>query len=178
MRQAIDSPRAMSLVLGLTLAFLLLPNLRANALNEDEQKCVNTLNKNVHKVSAAYGKALSCCIKDYAKGVSQQSDLAACMQADTKKKIGKSTQKALNDEISQCDTLPATLASSAFENNLTVLSKELDTVEILFGSGVPILTGVNKDEPPDSIKVYLLYLGEIKDIRSGVKEKIPQIPLL
>lgn len=144
MRQAIRSPRAMSLVLGAALAFFILPMARANALNSDEQKCINTLNKNVQKVSAAYGKALSFCMKDYAKGVSQQSDMAACMQADTKGKIGKSTQKALDGESSQCDTLPTTLASSAFENNLTVLSKELDTIEILFGSDVPILTGANK----------------------------------
>ncbi|MFQ5513414.1 MAG: hypothetical protein ACE5FG_03170 [Myxococcota bacterium] len=103
-------------------------------LEKDEQRCINTLNKNLQKVSAARGKALSSCLKDFAKG--DTGSVPACIDADPKGKIGKAEAKASSEEQKQCATVPSVLAGSAAQNNTLVLAKEEALLEIVFGSDV------------------------------------------
>ena len=49
-------------------ALLLFSGAASAQLLKEEEKCVNTANKNAQKIASAQGKDISSCIKDGAKG--------------------------------------------------------------------------------------------------------------
>ena len=79
-----------TLWLAALLAFLICSPEQASAqtLSKDEQKCVNTANKNAQKVASAQGKDIAACIKNGAKG-KLTGTIEACVTSDPKGKVGK-----------------------------------------------------------------------------------------
>jgi hypothetical protein len=64
------------------------------AQNKDQQKCINTLNKDTGKVAATQGKNNSGCVKSATKG----SPSATCVPMDGSGKVAPTETKAASDE--------------------------------------------------------------------------------
>ena len=72
----------------------------AKAQNQDssQQACVNTMNKNMEKLSRAEGKAIRKCIKDFSKG--KGTSVQGCL--DGVAKVAKAEAKTCSDEMRRC----------------------------------------------------------------------------
>ncbi|MFQ5513351.1 MAG: hypothetical protein ACE5FG_02850 [Myxococcota bacterium] len=105
------------------------------SLPSSQQSCVNTINKNLQKVSSKLGKEISSCLKDFAKGKSV-TDIPACVAQDRKGKVAKAKNKALAADNSNCIPNPPRLYTGAANANLAATAKEAAVLEILFGSDV------------------------------------------
>jgi hypothetical protein len=76
----------------------------AQLQNKDQQKCINTLNKDACKVAAAAGKNNTGCVKAATKGTATSN----CVLGDASGKIGPAQTKTLADESkNHCDGVNA-----------------------------------------------------------------------
>ncbi|MFQ5515436.1 MAG: hypothetical protein ACE5FG_13515 [Myxococcota bacterium] len=126
---AVEPFLAMGMALLLTLGIAS----EAPGFTKQEEACIKTLNKNLQKVSAAHGKVLCKCLKDFAKGKTNHIPLCVALNDG---KVSKAAAKALDAEASKCSTPPSVLVTSAANNNLVAADKELAVRELLFGSDV------------------------------------------
>jgi pimeloyl-ACP methyl ester carboxylesterase len=76
----------------------------AQLQSEDQQKCINGLNKAGAKVAATQGKENISCVKNAGKGT--EPDATACFTADAKDKVAKSVAKVTDTFDKSCTTLP------------------------------------------------------------------------
>lgn len=82
-----------------------------------QQKCINTINKDIAKVAAAVGKRNIACVKAAARAEATP----ACLLGDPKGKIAKARAKTSADQLERCPVPPAfgftgaTLANDAAE---------------------------------------------------------------
>ncbi|HYD47653.1 MAG TPA: hypothetical protein VEB21_04865, partial [Terriglobales bacterium] len=109
-------------------------------LNEAQQKCVGTLNKDGAAVAKAQGKASSGCLK--AAGSEASSGAAqACLTADPKQRIAKKVAKAVLDDAERCADTPSfgysggsAAATAAMQGSLALFSDvfgaDLDTAAV------------------------------------------------
>ncbi len=126
-------------------------------LTKDEQKCVNTSNKNAQKIADAQGKNYNSCIKDFAKGKNGSAD--ACVAADAKGKVSKAEGKYDSKTAKDCT------AGSGFmviADNATVKAaakdKETSLLEMIFGTdggidGAILDQGTDKDDSKCQIAI-------------------------
>jgi pimeloyl-ACP methyl ester carboxylesterase len=72
--------------------------------SEDQQKCINGLNKAGAKVASTQGKENISCVKNAGKGT--EPDATACFTADAKEKVANSIAKVSDTFDKSCTTLP------------------------------------------------------------------------
>ena len=130
-------------------ALLLFSGAASAQLLKEEQKCVNTANKNAQKIASAQGKDISSCIKDGAKGKLIGS-IEACTTSDPKGKVAKAKTKYDEKTTKDCGSGSGFIAL-ADPNTVKqrAMDKELSIIRWVFGSDLD--TGViteadNKDD--------------------------------
>jgi len=100
-----DSRSPLHLIAGTAvLATLLLVSASAQvaqAQNKDEEKCVNTVNKNAAKLAATQGKENAGCVKGAVAG-KLTTTAEACLTADSKQKVSKATVKLTDSRTERC----------------------------------------------------------------------------
>ena len=104
----------------------------AQSQNQDQQNCVNELNKNFAKVAKTQGKDIGSCIKDGSKG-KLSGTIEACLTSDRKGKVGKATAKTEQKAAQSCTTSPDFAATDAATANQVGIDLELDLIHDLFG---------------------------------------------
>ncbi len=103
--------------------------------SEDQQKCINTMNKDGSAVAATQAKANLKCLKDAGKGklIGTAQD---CLTADPKGSIAKKQQKTVDDQTDRCATLPDFGFAGALAVNQAAQSGELALSEDVFGTNL------------------------------------------
>jgi hypothetical protein len=116
---------------------------RALALTKAQQKCVNTHNGGLQKLSATISAELLACAKDYANGKNGVTDVTACTASDRKGKIAKATQRLSSDWAKSCmgndrngdPKAPGIFATSSSRIAVAAYAKEQALFRDLFGAG-------------------------------------------
>jgi cysteine-rich repeat protein len=108
----------------------------ADALTSAQSGCVNAMNNSGTKVAATQGKENASCVKGVGLGkIDGTAD--ACVTADSKGKVAKAQQKAIDTQSSKClDPLPPYGYTGASTVNTAAVSGEIDLLESVFGSPV------------------------------------------
>ncbi|TDJ03375.1 MAG: hypothetical protein E2O73_00190, partial [Deltaproteobacteria bacterium] len=134
---------------GLLLALVALPHGSAQAqLGQDDQNCINELNKNFAKVAKAQAKDICQCLKNGSKGKLSGETIEECTTSDSKGKVAKAKSKALAKAASKCTVRPPFGPTAAEGANQVAMSKELDLIHEIFGSDLDtaiILQSNDKD---------------------------------
>jgi hypothetical protein len=120
-------------------------------LDEDQQRCVNAMNKSGEKVNRAQLKEAEKCLKDYQKGKLATS-FQVCTTDDREDKLQKANDKTARREAKKCDQLPAA-PPFAFTGSATVFQAAVDgalaLAHVIFGSPVDdadlLTTAADKD---------------------------------
>jgi len=102
----------------------------------DQQKCINTLNKDTSKVAATQGKENAACVKNGTKGTAT----ANCLTADSKQKVAKATAKTSQDETKNAcltTSLPSFGYSGATIGNQASQVAEIDLFRDTYGTSDP-----------------------------------------
>ena len=121
---------------------LLCPSAASAALTKDQQKCVNALNKSLFKVSKIAGKENRSCLKDFQKEKNGVTDIPACVAADRKGKLQKTTDKTEDFEAKRCvgndkngdPKLPAVFATDADTVNQAGIDAQAAVLAAVFGA--------------------------------------------
>ncbi len=117
---------------------------------KDQQKCINSLNKNFAKVAKAKGGVVGDCIKNAAKG-RLTGTIEECLGTDPKGKVGKATTKTATDETKNCgDTAPDFGSTDSATINSTAIQKELDLIHNVFGSDLDLVIAIEASDKPTS----------------------------
>jgi hypothetical protein len=100
----------------------------------DQQKCINAINKRASKVAATQGKVNVACVKDAVKGKLSVS-ASQCFLADPKGKVARAEQKTLDDQASKCVPAeePDFAYSGAERSNEAAIEEEQGLMNDLFG---------------------------------------------
>ncbi len=128
------------------------------SLDPAQQRCINTLNKNMRKVASKQGKDICTCIKDGAKGrLSGSNPIETCLSADRKGKVAKAKDGTISAFGKHCtDTPPSFGATDAATVNDAAAQKEIDLARALFGpdlDAVITAEATGKDESKCQQKV-------------------------
>ena len=100
--------------------------------SKDQQKCLNTVNKDGTLVAKAQGKANVACVKD--AGLGKLAGTAeSCLTADPKGKLQKAKDKTVADAAKSCGTAPGFGYPGAAATNAGAEQAELDLIEDVFG---------------------------------------------
>ena len=131
------------LVFGMLLSLCLLrPGSVGAQLLGNEQKCVNTANKNAQKIGDAQGKDISSCIKDGAKGRLGTQTIEECTISDPKGKVDKAKRKY--DKKTNADCTGGSGFISLADNTTAkdaAMEKELDIINMIFTNGMDAASG-------------------------------------
>jgi hypothetical protein len=114
--------------------FLGLALCAAPALGQDEQGCINELNKGFAKVAKTQGKDIGKCIKDGSKGKLVAQSIEQCLTADNKGKVAKAKQKTISKASPLCSVPPDFGPSDPNAVNQVAVEKELALIHQIFGS--------------------------------------------
>jgi hypothetical protein len=101
--------------------------------SKDQQKCLNTVNKDGTLVAKAQGKANVGCVKDKGNG-KLVGTADACLTADPKGKLAKAKGKTLSDETKSCVSAPSFGYPGGAATNTGAQQAELDLAGDVFGS--------------------------------------------
>lgn len=101
--------------------------------SKDQQKCLNTVNKDGSLVAKAQGRANVGCVKDAGSGKLVGS-AAACLTADAKGKLQKAKDKTVADAAKSCASAPSFGYPGAAATNIGAVQAELDLVADVFGT--------------------------------------------
>ena len=108
----------------------------AQPQGNDQQKCINKINKDTIKVQAAQGKLNAACVKD---AVKVGSDAEACIAADAKGKVAGKEAKTVEDDSKNCVGLspqPDFAYVGAGTANAAAVQAETDLIHDVFGNPV------------------------------------------
>ena len=113
--------------------------------SRDQQACINALNSSLAKVSAAYAKMFSRCIKDYAKsGASAE----ACLMVPNST-VERAEQRTFRQESTRCmKSAPDFGATDAVTVNDAATQLEADVIREIFGVDLDaalVVSEVDKD---------------------------------
>lgn len=111
-------------------------------LTGDQQKCTNTLNKDMAKLVGAVHSGVDKCIKAHAKG--EVVDLLACLFADPGGKIGKAQNKAPDDHAKRCTGVdkegvaraPFPFAADPDAQPATALDLVANALQVIYGDDI------------------------------------------
>jgi hypothetical protein len=119
----------------------------AQPQTNQQQKCINKVNKAATKVQAAQVKANSGCVKAYVKGDTNVPVAEACVIDDPKDKVEGKQQNVLNDESKNC--LPGETPDFGYTDGLyagsVAYNHTLELIHDVFGS--PLDAGLFKCDP-------------------------------
>jgi hypothetical protein len=129
----------MGLVLGLVLFSH--GEVAAQALDKDQQKCSNAMNKSMQKLGSTVGKDFNACVKNYGKGKTDKLGPGgtpdACLLADQKGKIAKTTGKLETSYIDKCsEPLPPYGVTDPNNMIRTALDQQQYLLRDIFGVGM------------------------------------------
>lgn len=100
--------------------------------SKDQQKCLNTVNKDGSLVAKAQGKANVGCVKG--AGLGKLTGTAeACLTEDAKGKLLKAKNKTVADAAKSCTSAPSFGYPGAATTNTGAEQAELDLIEDVFG---------------------------------------------
>jgi hypothetical protein len=74
----------------------------ALTLTKAQQRCVNSYNGDLQRLSAALDGEVLACARDYVKGKHGVTDVTACAASDRKGKIAKASQHLTDDTLKYC----------------------------------------------------------------------------
>ncbi len=113
----------------------------AGPLSQDDQGCLNTVNKNVAKLAKTQAKVLSKCMLDGSKGKLGAQTIEGCLTSDPKGKVQKASGKLATQLASKCK--PAYDHTPTDPNFLIdrTLQKELELLHWWFGSDLDSVIG-------------------------------------
>ena len=100
--------------------------------SKDQQKCLNTVNKDGTLVAKAQGKANVACVKDAGLG-KLVGTAESCLTADPKGKLQKAKDKTVADAAKSCGTAPGFGYPGTAATNAGAEQAELDLIEDVFG---------------------------------------------
>ena len=100
--------------------------------SKDQQKCLNTVNKDGSLVAKAQGKANVGCVKDAGAG-KLGGTAEACLTADLKGKLAKAQARTVADAAKSCTVAPGFGYPGVAATNAGAEQAELDLVEDVFG---------------------------------------------
>lgn len=100
--------------------------------SKDQQKCLNTVNKDGSLVAKAQGKANVGCVKDAGAG-KLTGTAESCLTADAKGKLQKAKDKTVADAAKSCTSAPSFAYPGAAATNAGAEQAGLDLVEDVFG---------------------------------------------
>jgi hypothetical protein len=123
------------LIAGIFLGLFTFSHSEVNAqLNNEDQKCVDAINKGAGKVAKAQGGDNVACIKNGGQGKLTTS-VEDCLTADGKGKVGKAISKLQTEKCLAPPAFP-NLVSTTDKQAIgdVMIGKELDLVHSLFGS--------------------------------------------
>jgi hypothetical protein len=106
----------------------------APALGQDQEGCINELNKGFGKVAKTQGKDIGKCIKDGSKGKLVAQSIEECITADNKGKVAKAQQKTVSKASPLCSPPPDFGPSDPDTVNEVAVEKELALIHQIFGS--------------------------------------------
>jgi hypothetical protein len=120
----------------------------AQVQSQDQQKCINKMNKDGIKVEAAQGKENTECVKKKANnelpGVTDAED---CLTTDPRGKVLNRTNKTSTDETTFCTLdVPDFGYVSAGTVNAAAKQAELDLIHDVFGPA-PVDNGLFESDP-------------------------------
>jgi hypothetical protein len=119
------------------LSFGLAGSAAAQPQGNDQQKCINKINKGTSKVHAAQGKANAGCIKD---AVLKGTPAEPCILDDPKDKVEGKQAKLNEDDMKNCtDTPDFGYTSGAFAGT-TAYQAEVNLIHDVYGN--PVDTGL------------------------------------
>jgi len=125
------------LVTAACLASLLTASIAAGQQSGDQQKCLNSLNKDGSKVSKAQGKENSSCLKKAGKG-QLVGTAQACLTADEKLKVQSKKDKTIADDAANCGAAPDFGYLGAGAVNTSAVQGQLDLVGDVFGANLDV----------------------------------------
>ncbi len=99
--------------------------------DKDQQSCIYALGADGAKVAAAQGKENAACVNLAGKG--QEPEVASCLTADAKGKVGKAFAKTENDESQKCRIKPHFGFRGADAVNAAARTESLGLVADVFG---------------------------------------------
>jgi cysteine-rich repeat protein len=102
--------------------------------DEDQQKCINELNKNFAKVAKAQGKVIDKCLKDGAKDKLENQTIEECSTADNDGKVANAKQKTITKASGKCSVPPDFGPTDPNTVNRVAIDKELGLIHDIFGS--------------------------------------------
>ncbi len=104
----------------------------ASPQSNQQQKCINTINKDTIKVLAAQTKLGTGCVKD---AVKTGSNAETCINSDPKGKVGGKSAKTSSDQTKQCTApLPDFAFTGAATANGAAIQAGRDVMHDGFGS--------------------------------------------
>ncbi|MFQ5514581.1 MAG: hypothetical protein ACE5FG_09075 [Myxococcota bacterium] len=136
-----SSPRPLVRTLSLVaLGSVLAIGAQAQTLDGAQQRCVNELNQGLARLARGAGKELARCLKDAARGRLGSLSVADCLAADRRGRLQRIRTREAADFARFCAGVvadpppfgPVDLA----EVDQAAIDKELDLLEVLFGSDV------------------------------------------
>jgi hypothetical protein len=112
---------------------------------KNQQRCIDALNKSLAKVADAHAKAISKCVKNYAK---TGSSAEFCLM-EPNSSVERAEQKTLKRELTRCaDTMPDFGATDAATVNDAAMQLEVDVIREIFGDDLDaalVTSAVDKD---------------------------------
>jgi len=124
--------------LALSLTGLLFATHALGQIPDDEQSCINELNKGLASVAKAQGKEICGCIKDGSKGKLGAQTIEECMTADGKGKVSKAKNKARTKATGKCSGPPSFGPTDPNTMNAVAVAKELILVHQIFGTDLDL----------------------------------------
>jgi pimeloyl-ACP methyl ester carboxylesterase len=107
------------------------------ALDKQDQKCVNSINKGAAKIAKAHAGDNSACIKDGSKG-KLTGTIEECITSDPKGKVQKAIGKI---KVGDCPSPPPWPPIDIDPNSIgdKMIAKELDLIHAIFGSDLDMV---------------------------------------
>ncbi len=133
-------------VLGFTLLLAIASEVGAQAQTPDQQKCTNSMNKNLRRLTQRQSTNVIHCIQEFAKGRTQNlgpgGTASSCLTADPKGRLQRALDKTRLDWAKTCDgdaqdgqsKLPPYGVTNPNSLAEIVMKKELKLIAEIFGS--------------------------------------------
>jgi hypothetical protein len=122
----------------------------AQGLAKDSQKCINTMNKNLLKVTSTVGKDVHACVKNFGKRKTDKlgpgGTPETCLLADVKGKVAKATTKTEEDYAKDCGVLPPVGVTDPDTVNMAARKAQLFLVRDIFGPDLD--AGLSQEDSP------------------------------
>ncbi len=130
-----QGPRTPILRMALCLALIMFSGVASGqGLGPDQQKCINSVNKNAAKIVKAQGKDICSCIKDGAKQKLTGS-IEVCIVSDPKGKVAKAKSKYDAKTTKDCGSGSGFLnLADAADVKQSAMDKDINLIHWIFGS--------------------------------------------